>query len=177
MAIYHWILLEMKSVSGKSCSKNQYTHFMSTNFPPPPPKKKKNCDVYETVWKIYGTDGQATDDNLIWRMHFAHWLTKATDAHSESVIFNAFIWQQWLQEHASVLHLCVSFLYVHDSVHHKSIFICTLPVFFVLAKAIYRTFVHISLSCFHNLVTFSEWKFSPYTKSVPSVYTMPLMLQ
>jgi len=132
MAICHWILLEMRSVSGKSCSKNQNTNFMSTNF-----SFLQNCAVYETVWKKYGTDGHATDDNLIWPMHFACWLTKATDTHSEYVIFNAFIWQQWLQEHASLLHL-YTYIYI-------------LPVLFVPAKAIHRTSVHISLSCFHNL--------------------------
>jgi len=128
---------------------------MSTNFFSP-----KNCAVYETVWKKYGRDEQATDDNLIWHMHFACWLPKATDTHSESVIFNAFIWQQWLQEPASVLHLYVYYLSCLSQ-----------------PKPYTGLFFHISLSYFHNLVTFCVWKFSPYIKSVPSIYTMPLMLQ
>jgi len=40
-----------------------------------------------------------------WRMCcFACWITKATDTHSEYVIPVVFWWQQWLLEHASVLH-------------------------------------------------------------------------
>jgi hypothetical protein len=34
----------------------------------------------------YGTARQATDDNIIRRMRFACWITKATDTHSEYVI-------------------------------------------------------------------------------------------
>jgi hypothetical protein len=43
----------------------------------------------------------------IWRMCIACWVTKATDTHSEYVIFIAFPWQQWLHEHASMLCLCI----------------------------------------------------------------------
>jgi hypothetical protein len=46
----------------------------------------------------------------IWRMHIACWITKATDMHSEYVIFIAFLWQQWLHEHASMLCLCIHYL-------------------------------------------------------------------
>jgi hypothetical protein len=31
----------------------------------------------------HGTAGPATDDNIIRRMRFACWMTKATDTHSE----------------------------------------------------------------------------------------------
>jgi len=41
------------------------------------------------------------------RMRFACWITKATDTHSEYVVLNAFPWQQWLGERASILRLCV----------------------------------------------------------------------
>jgi len=34
----------------------------------------------------YGTARQATDDKIIGRMRIAHWINKATDAHSEYVI-------------------------------------------------------------------------------------------
>jgi hypothetical protein len=51
----------------------------------------------------YGTVRQATDDNIIRRMLFACWITKATDTHSEYVILIAFLRQQWLRERASVL--------------------------------------------------------------------------
>jgi hypothetical protein len=33
----------------------------------------------------YGIAGQATGNNIKWHMHFACWLTKATDTHSEYV--------------------------------------------------------------------------------------------
>jgi hypothetical protein len=38
----------------------------------------------------YGTARQATDDNIIRRMRFACWITKATDTHSECVILNCY---------------------------------------------------------------------------------------
>jgi len=40
----------------------------------------------------YGTARQTADDNVTRRMPFACWITKATDTHSEYVIFLAFIW-------------------------------------------------------------------------------------
>jgi hypothetical protein len=51
----------------------------------------------------YDTARQATDDNIIRRMRFACWVTKATNTHSEYVILIAFLRQQWLHERASVL--------------------------------------------------------------------------
>ena len=47
------------------------------------------------------TARHATDDNIIRRMNFAFWITKATDTHSEYVILIALLWQQWLREPAS----------------------------------------------------------------------------
>jgi hypothetical protein len=51
----------------------------------------------------YGTARQATDDNIIRRMRFACWITKATDTHSEYVILIAFLLQQWLRERVTIL--------------------------------------------------------------------------
>jgi hypothetical protein len=51
----------------------------------------------------YGTARQATDGNIIRRMRFACWITKATDTHSEYVIIVAFLLQRWLRERASML--------------------------------------------------------------------------
>ena len=45
---------------------------------------------------------QATDGNIIRCMRVAYWVTKATGAHSEYVIFIAFTLQQWLNQHASM---------------------------------------------------------------------------
>jgi hypothetical protein len=53
---------------------------------------RKSCRLWDNVEK-YGTAIQATDDNIIWRMRFACWLTKFTDTHTEYVIFIAFPWQ------------------------------------------------------------------------------------
>ena len=37
----------------------------------------------------YGKDREATDDSIIWRMRFAWWMTKVTNAHSELIILIA----------------------------------------------------------------------------------------
>jgi hypothetical protein len=51
----------------------------------------------------YGRARQATDDNIIWRMRFACWITNATHTRSEDVMLIAFPRQQWLHERASML--------------------------------------------------------------------------
>ena len=51
----------------------------------------------------YCRGGQATDDDIILRMRFACWITKATDTHSAYVIHTAFPRLQWLRERVSVL--------------------------------------------------------------------------
>jgi hypothetical protein len=63
---------------------------------------RKSCCLWFNVEK-YGTDRQATDDNIIRRMRFACWITKATDTHSQYVILIAFPRQQSLRERASIL--------------------------------------------------------------------------
>jgi hypothetical protein len=50
---------------------------------------RKSCPFWDNVEK-YGTARQATDGNIIRRMRFAWWITKATDTHSEYVILIAF---------------------------------------------------------------------------------------
>jgi hypothetical protein len=82
----------------------------------------------------YGRARQAIDDNIIWLMRFACWITKAIVTHSEYVILNplntelnsichllalleahhilrvsrirvnAFPWQQWLRKRASMIY-------------------------------------------------------------------------
>jgi hypothetical protein len=51
----------------------------------------------------YGRARQVTDDNIIGRMSFPNWITKATDTHSECVILIAFPWQKWIHERTSLL--------------------------------------------------------------------------
>jgi hypothetical protein len=46
---------------------------------------QKYHTVDENVQK-YGTDTQATDGNIIWLIHFACWINKGTNTHSEFVI-------------------------------------------------------------------------------------------
>ena len=57
----------------------------------------------------YGRAWQATDDDIIQRMSFAFWITKATDPDVECVILIAFPRQQWLRERHSVLRSYVHF--------------------------------------------------------------------
>jgi hypothetical protein len=45
----------------------------------------------------------------IWRMHYARWITKATDTHSEYVILTAFQQLQWLRERAPMASLVTPF--------------------------------------------------------------------
>jgi hypothetical protein len=47
---------------------------------------RKSCRSWDNVEKC-GTARQATDGNIIRRMRFACWITKATDTHSEYGIY------------------------------------------------------------------------------------------
>ena len=44
-----------------------------------------------------GTDGQGTDYNIIWRMRTAFCIPKATNEHSEYVIFTDLPQKQWFK--------------------------------------------------------------------------------
>jgi hypothetical protein len=96
--ICRWILLRIRNVSDKSCRENRKSHFMFNN----------SCRLWDNVEK-YGIARQATDDNIIRRMRFACWITKATHTHThtEYVILTAFARQQWLRERVSMLRLFV----------------------------------------------------------------------
>ena len=85
----------MRNVSDKSCRGNQNTFCVQKLF------FKKNRTVYELMWKnkVQPDRPQLT----IWHMRFACWIPKATNTHSQYVIFIAFTLQQWLQELASFL--------------------------------------------------------------------------
>jgi hypothetical protein len=50
---------------------------------------QKSYRLWDNAEK-YGEARKATDDNIIRRMRFACWITKATDTHSEYVILIAF---------------------------------------------------------------------------------------
>jgi hypothetical protein len=107
--ISRWIFPRMRNISDKSCRENQNTHFMFNHF------SRKSCRLWDNVEK-YGRARQTTDDNIIRRMRFASWITKATDTHSEYVILIAFPRQLWLRERASIL----SYTYI-DSYFYQTV--------------------------------------------------------
>jgi hypothetical protein len=61
-------------------------------------EKIKTCFMFSFFLKFsylldakkYCTTGKATDDDVIWRVRIACWITKATDTRSEYVILSAF---------------------------------------------------------------------------------------
>jgi hypothetical protein len=69
------VMLRIRNVSDESCRENQNTHFVLNNF------FRKSCRLWDNVGKC-GTARQATG-KTIRHIHFACWITKATDAHSE----------------------------------------------------------------------------------------------
>jgi len=56
------------------------------------------------MWKKYGTARQVTHEDIVRRVRIICWITKATDTHSEHVIFTAFPLQQLLHARAPVLY-------------------------------------------------------------------------
>ena len=59
----------------------------------------KIVPFYEIMWKHFVERGGP--QMTIWCTHFACWMRKATNTHSEYVILIAFPLQQWLREHTS----------------------------------------------------------------------------
>jgi hypothetical protein len=92
------VLLRLRNISEESCRENQNTDFECSNlfffffF---------NRAVYEIMCKSFVERGRL--QLTIWHMRTACWIPKATDTHSEYVIFTTFPLQQWLQEIASLL--------------------------------------------------------------------------
>jgi hypothetical protein len=62
----------------KSCTENQNTHFMFSNF------FFENRAVYEIMWKNIVEWGRL--QMTIWRICIACWIPKATNTHLEYVI-------------------------------------------------------------------------------------------
>jgi len=67
-------VLRMRNVSDKSC-RRQNTHCRFSNFLP------ENRVVYVIMWK--NVVDPHRPQMTIWRMHFACWIPKATNSHSE----------------------------------------------------------------------------------------------
>jgi hypothetical protein len=88
------VLPRIRSVSGKGCRENHNTHLMFNNY-------FLNLIFYEIMWKnIVASD---RPQMTIWRMRIAYCVPKATNTHSQFVIFIACPLQQWLEERASML--------------------------------------------------------------------------
>jgi hypothetical protein len=81
------LLVWMSNVSYWSCREiqNILCSVTSTSHPTPTPHPPKKSPLWDTVEEC-GTDGQATDFNIIWRMRTACWIRKATNAPTEYVI-------------------------------------------------------------------------------------------
>jgi hypothetical protein len=72
MIISRWILLRMRNFQTKVVEKTKTHILCSITF------SRKSCRLWDNVEK-HGTARQATYDNIIQRMRFACWITKATD--------------------------------------------------------------------------------------------------
>jgi len=95
MIIYCSVLIRMKNVTDKNCrEKSKHTFCVQYRF-------FENRTVYEIMWKNIGEPDSL--QMIIWRMRIACWIPKATNTHSENVIFIAFPLQQRLQECALML--------------------------------------------------------------------------
>jgi hypothetical protein len=75
---------------------------------------QKSCRLWDSVEK-YGRARQATNDNIKRRMQFVCWINKATDRHSEWLIFIALPRQQRIHERAPILR----YTYIACLVHYK----------------------------------------------------------
>jgi hypothetical protein len=75
---------KMINVSDKNCTEKIRTHILCsvTVFP-------KNRALNEIMCERYGIDRRVTDRNIARRMRFECWIPKATNTHSEYVIFIA----------------------------------------------------------------------------------------
>jgi hypothetical protein len=76
--VSRWIILRMRNVSDEDCGE---VDKIKTHILYPITFFLKSYPLWHNVEK-YGTAGKATDDNIIQRMRFACWITKATDTHS-----------------------------------------------------------------------------------------------
>jgi hypothetical protein len=115
MIMYRWIILKLRKVSDEFVGKIK-PHILCSKA-----SFRKSCLLWDNV-ENYGTARQATDDNIIWRMRFACWVTKAIDTHSEYVILIAFPRQQWLRQRAPMLYYTyiaclLIYIYIYSLVH------------------------------------------------------------
>jgi hypothetical protein len=138
--VSRWILLRMRNVSDERCRQNQNTNFLFNSFPPPP--QKSYC-LWDNVEK-YARARQATGDNIIWRMCFACWVTKAADTLSRCNIYCFSMATMVIQEHLSVP------------------FIHTLPVFSSMVSTVAADWghSHTQIMLLQSCLTYSVYIFS-----------------
>jgi hypothetical protein len=83
--------MKKKVLQAQSCRERQHTRFMF------PQIFSTNCAAYGIMWKNM-VEWDKT--NIVGRMPFALWVTKAEDRHSEYVILIAISRQYWSRERA-----------------------------------------------------------------------------
>ena len=90
------VLLKMRNFSQKSYREIQNMHFICNIF------FFENRAVCEIMWNTIVEPGRP---KMTWRMRIACWIPNATNTHthSEYVLLIAFLLQQWLHEHTSML--------------------------------------------------------------------------
>jgi hypothetical protein len=136
------VLLGMGNISDRSCSENQNTHFMFSNF------FLKNCSGYEIMWEnIVELD---RSQMTLWLVHIACWLPKSANTHSEYVILTAFPLQEWLHEHASIL--CCTFIACLVNHSCRGTASCSL-----LASLINLIHLLAVLACYRTVVLSIAW--------------------
>jgi hypothetical protein len=102
LIISHWTLLRMRNIEAKVVDKIKMDILYSVIF------FQKSYHLWDNVEK-YGTARQSTDDNIIWCMCFACWITKAVHTPRICDIIS-FPQQQWLSRHTSMLRYSTLFI-------------------------------------------------------------------
>jgi hypothetical protein len=98
MIVTRSISPKLRNVPEKIADKSKHTFYVSAPF-------NENRPVYEIMLTIYGATRHATGEDIIRRMLFAYWVTKATDTHAEYVILIAVALQPLLRKLVSLLRL------------------------------------------------------------------------
>jgi hypothetical protein len=90
------VILRMGDVPHKIRREYQKTRFIFNHF-----FFFENCAVFEIMWQIKVKPGRP--QMTIWWARITYWISKATNTHTEYVIFTAFPLQQSLHGRASEL--------------------------------------------------------------------------
>ena len=95
-------------------------------------------------------------DNVIGRMRVACWISKAKDTHSEYVILNGFLLQQWLHERVSVL----GYMYIASFVE-----------VLIRPHQLYVDLLYTGAVSYTNAMDQSPWEFGSHSvKQFPAFY-------